>query len=434
MGLSPFQKNLSYFAIDLDKISRERVDFAGWLLREVFHLIDKREIATLPTQVFPVSKASDAFRHMAQAKHVGKIAITMKDADASFELSSRTITFQADGTYLITGGLGDLGITFAKWLASLGARQIVLVGRNQPSEVAQKVIDDLRSSDVNVLAVQADVTNIDQLSALFAQIKTTMHPLKGVIHAAGLLADGTILQMDRERFSQALAPKVLGAWNLHTLTADEPLDFFILFSSIAAVLGTPAQVNYAAGNAFLDALARYRRAQDLPALSINWGPWSEIGLASSEAIRGQRLWQQGLKSISPSQGLDAMSMVMAQAIPQIGVMPFDARKWCSAQPAAANSSLFKDMLKQMTVEASVKSSPDRNLHEELMAVLSGKQRRVLFENLIREQIAQVLHLAPSRIPIDKPLQTLGINKSLMSIELRNRLEDCLHVTLSATLI
>ena len=277
---------------------------------------------------------------MAQAKHVGKIAITMNDPEACFELSAGAAPVHADGTYLITGGLGDLGLTFAQWLAKLGARHIVLVGRNTPSEKAQGVIDELKSSDVNITAAQVDVTSIDQLSGLFAHIKETMPPLKGVIHAAGLLADGTILQMDRERFVQALAPKVLGAWNLHILTAGQPLDFFILFSSISALLGTPGQVNYAAGNAFLDALARYRHTQGLPALSINWGPWSEIGLASTQTVRGQRLWQQGLMSLSPSQGLDAMSFAMSQGIPQIAVMPLDARKWCAAQPAAASSSLF----------------------------------------------------------------------------------------------
>ena len=250
---------------------------------------------------------------------------------------------------------------------------------------------------------------------------------------AGLLADATIPQMDYERFMQAYAPKTLGTWNLHTLTADQPLDFFILFSSVAAVLGTPGQVNYAAGNAFLDALARLRRAQGLPALSINWGPWGEIGLAAEQTNRGERLTQQGLKSLTPRQGLDAMSLLMAQKKPQVSVMWLDAGKWCMAQPAAAHSSLFKDLLNQIAVTATEKKSAGRNIREEMLAADSGIERRTLFETYLREQVAQVLHLAPARIALDKPLRTLGLD-SLMSIELRNRLEDGLHITLSASLI
>jgi acyl carrier protein len=239
--------------------------------------------------------------------------------------------------------------------------------------------------------------------------------------------------MDYERFMQAHLPKALGAWNLHTLTANQPLDFFILFSSIAAVLGTLGQVNYAAGNAFLDTLARFRRTQGLPALSINWGPWSEIGLAAEQANRGERLMQQGLKSLTSEQGLDAMSILMAQKNPQVGVMWLDVGKWCMAQPSAAHSSLFKDLLNQTVVTTTDKKTIGRNIREELLATDSGMQRRALFETYIREQVAQVLHLAPARIALDKPLRTLGLD-SLMSIELRNRLEDGLHITLSASLI
>ena len=202
------------------------------------------------------------------------------------------------------------------------------------------MIDELKAAGVNVVPAQADVTNLKQLSSAFAQIEKSLPPLKGAIHAAGLLADGTITQMDQERFMLALAPKVMGAWNLHMLTTDKTLDFFVLFSSVATLLGIPGQVNYAAGNAFLDALAGFRHAQNLPATSVNWGPWSEIGLAAKESNRGERLTQQGLKSISPLQGLDAMRLVMHQESPQLSVMSLDARKWCAVQPAAANSSLF----------------------------------------------------------------------------------------------
>lgn len=433
VGLLPFQKNLSYFAIDLDKMSRERPEVMGKILREVFALMEAGEISPLPVQAFPVSKVSEAFRTMAQAKHMGKIAITLEDPQAVFERPAAEVPIHADGTYLITGGLGDLGLTFARWLTERGARHLVLMGRSKPSPEAQKRIDDLIDSGVQVVTAQADVTDLQQLENVFSEIKHTLPALKGVIHAAGLLADATILQMDSQRFKAAYDPKALGAWNLHTLTANQPLDFFILFSSVAATLGMPGQVNYAAGNAFLDALARFRHAQNLPALSINWGPWSEIGLASTQENRGNRLAQQGLRSISPAQGLESMSVLMTQKLPQVSVVDLDTNQWCQAQPAAAQSSLFKELRVQAPAPAKEEKLPGKNIRMELLGVEAGRQRRSLFDTLLREHIAQVLHLPASRIPSDKPLKSLGLD-SLMSIELRNRLEDALGVSLSASLI
>jgi acyl carrier protein len=150
-------------------------------------------------------------------------------------------------------------------------------------------------------------------------------------------------------------------------------------------------------------------------------------------MRGERLVQQGLKGILPSQGLDAMSLVMAQGNPQLGVMSLNAEKWCAAQPATVRSSIFKNLLNQNGTETNKRKTPSKNIRDELLEAEPGRQRRLLFDSHVREYVAQVLHLPASRIPLDKPLKTLGLD-SLMSIELRNRLEDALGLALSATLI
>ena len=180
-----------------------------------------------------------------------------------------------DGTYLLTGGLGDLGLLVAGWLVGRGARNVVLLGRSDPGVEAGAVIAELEQGGARVLVARADVTHESELVRALKELQSELPPVCGVIHAAGMLDDGILMNQSWERFAPVLAPKVQGAWNLHRLTRDLPLDFFVLFSSAASLLGSPGQGNYAAANAFLDALAHHRRGLGLPALSINWGPWPD---------------------------------------------------------------------------------------------------------------------------------------------------------------
>jgi acyl carrier protein len=218
---------------------------------------------------------------------------------------------------------------------------------------------------------------------------------------------------------------------LHALTLNSQLDLFVLFSSVAATLGTPGQGNYAAGNAFLDALAHQRRAQGLPALSINWGPWSEIGLAA-RPDRGRRLSLKGVGSISPKQGLKALERLLKEEATQVVVMPFEAGQWSGLYPASA--SFLSQLLEGAKLGGPINGkAATSSVRESLLAVEPGRRRWAVLETYLREQVAQVLRLAPSRVDPNKPLRTLGID-SLMTLELRNRLEAGLGLTLSATLV
>jgi acyl carrier protein len=207
---------------------------------------------------------------------------------------------------------------------------------------------------------------------------------------------------------------------------DRPLDFFILFSSITAVLGSPGQSNYAAANAFLDALAHHRRARGLPALSINWGPWTRVGLAARLEQSGQEALH-GLHPITPAQGLAALERLLRQPVAQVGVMPFDAAEWTAAYPAAAESNMF---LHLRTRSAAAAPPPD-DLRTALQAAEPG-QRRSIVETYLREQVGHVLRLSPASVDVHAPFQSLGFD-SLMSLELRNALERGLGLTLPAAL-
>jgi NADPH:quinone reductase-like Zn-dependent oxidoreductase/acyl carrier protein len=435
LGLEPFQKNLSYFAIDLDRMARERPGLLGDLFAEVADLLQQGAIRPLPMTVFPVEKTADAFHYMAQARHTGKIVIRLTDQNPMIRYVNLPPTrIHPDATYMITGGLGSLGLTVAGWLVEQGARHLVLVGRSglkNLSPESRQILKGLESLGAHLQIIAADISQEEQVLGLFHQITITMPPLRGVIHAAGVLDDGILLQQNPQRVHSVMAPKANGAWHLHQLTKD--LDFFILFSSVTAPLGSPGQGNYAAANAFLDGLAHYRRSLGLPALSIDWGPWSQIGMAAQRQQGGTQ-GLGGLSTISPKDGLDILNHLLKFDLPQVLATKLDTTTWVNAHPSAGRSSLFTGLL---TASESI-SSPVAKLdvggiRASLLLAEPGRSRRTLLDGFIQEQVAQVLRLSPTRVDIHKPLRTLGMD-SLMTIEFRNRLESSLGVTLSATLV
>jgi acyl transferase domain-containing protein/acyl carrier protein len=332
---------------------------------------------------------------------------------------------EGNGTYLITGGLGGLGLSVAEWMIHRGAKNLALVGRSDPSPEAARIVERIKKSGASIKVARADIADREQAARVFQNVRETMPPLKGIIHAAGILDDGILLNLDQERFEKVIAPKVYGAWNLHTLTAGIPLRLFVLFSSAGSLLGSAGQGNHAAANSFLDALAHYRRAHGLPGLSINWGPWSEVGLAARPNRAGS-LALRGIGHISPATAKDALELLLVQESTQACVMPFDFEQWRQFYPRAAKSSFF-------SLLARGRSRPDSlKIREQALALSPGWARRSFLESHIQEQVSVVLRLARAEIDFDKPLQALGLD-SLRALELRNRLESSTGLVLPATL-
>jgi myxalamid-type polyketide synthase MxaE and MxaD len=247
-----------------------------------------------------------------------------------------------------------------------------------------------------------------------------MPPLRGVIHAAGVLADDFLVQQDWPRFAGVLAAKVSGAWNLHLTTLNRPLDFFVLFSSAAALAGSPGQGNHAAANAFLDALAHYRRGLGLPASSINWGAWAEVG-AAAERKADARVALRGMGSIAPQQGLQVLGHIMSEDYTQVGVMPIDWRQLGSQ----VESSLLADLIRN---EVGAESETEQStLSARTLLAADASDRPRMLEVYLCEQIARVMRLSDaSKLDVRQPINTLGID-SLMAIELRTRVQKDLGV-------
>ena len=336
--------------------------------------------------------------------------------------------FRLDGTYMITGGLGGVGLRTAQWMIEQGVQHLVLVGRREASEETEAILQAMRETGAMICVMKGDVANEEQLEGILAQIRREMPPLRGIFHSAVVLDDSILLQQTHERFLSVMPPKIDGAWNLHRLTLHEPLDYFVLFSSAASLIGSPGQGNYAAANAFMDMLAHYRRQQGYPALCINWGRWGEVGQAMKEN-RGERLDARGFASMKPKEGLAILENLLHQSPPQIGVMSFNLTMWSQFYPNLTRSSLFAHLIEESAGEQ--KNGARSQLTSEILTNLNNGQRQQKLTQYLSEQIARVLGHTSLKLDPQQRLNRLGID-SLMAVELKNRIGSDLNVPITVT--
>ena len=423
IGLRPFQNNLSYFAIDLDRMLRQRPAFIRDLFAELMEYFEAGAYQPLTATTFAMDDIVGAFRYMAQRRNIGKVVISHDRT--SMPATSGTI--HSDATYLITGGLGALGLRVAEGLVARGANHLALLSRRPPAEPALAAIDGWREAGVEVITCQADVADLAALDDALAQVRPKLPPLRGVVHAAGVLDDVLLYDMDLRQLEQAMAPKVDGAWNLHTATLDAPLDFFVMFSSIACLLGSPGQGNYAAGNAFLDGLAQYRNASGLPATSISWGPWAEAGMAAA-AKRSANVTARGLGLIPPTSALNVLMELLNDHPVTVAVMDAD---WDAivCQLPQRKPSLLRDVVAEMARDSSaaVINGADTRFRHELIKA-DGATRKSLLSTYFADELAHIMGIDAADLDVDESLQSFGLD-SLMAMELKNKLESRLQLDL-----
>jgi acyl transferase domain-containing protein/acyl carrier protein len=426
--MAAVRPDVSYFPIYLGNVELEIVQ---QMLRELMDAFASKRLTPLPLRRFTLNEAADAFRYMAQAKHIGKIVISVEEGTAG-------PCVRDDASYLITGGLGALGLHLARQLVDRGARHLMLAGRSGPSPEAAQAISELEAAGADVFTAQADVSREPDVAALLATIHERMPPLAGIIHAAGVLDDGVLAEQTWPRFANVLVPKLAGAWNLHRLTEGLPLDFFVMFSSMASLLGGPGQGSYAAANAFLDALAHHRRARGLPALSINWGPWAGIGMAAGADERDHRRWREGgLGLIQPREAMAMLEPLLKNqpAVAQLAVLPIDWATLLRRFPSGQEPRFFSELAASLSQVRRTAPSPAarRSLAQELESVAPGR-RRALLEARLRAEAVKVLGLAPeAQLDPRRPLREIGLD-SLMAVELRNAVAEALGRTLPSTLL
>lgn len=435
IGLLPFQDNLSYFAIDLDRMLRQKPAVIRQLFAEVMQHFDSGAYKPPIFTQFEADQTIGAFRYMSQRKNTGKIVVSFEQSPDQIQQESQAgrpaqqslsqDLVSPDGTYLVTGGLGALGMHVTEWLVQQGARSIALLSRRAPSDETVEKLAQFQRRGVQVFACQADVTDPAALQSAVSRILESHPPFRGVIHAAGVLADGAIADMTLEQFERAAGPKIQGAWNLHQVLGDQPLDFFVMFSSVASILGSPGQANYAAGNALLDGLVHYRRAQGQPATTINWGPWAGSGMATDEG-RDEAIQSHGMACMPANQGLYWLERLLRENVDQVTVMDVDWEAF-TALLGTRRPTLLQDLCVVDDRSGNVRIQVDQAFREEVFQA-DMPTRQQLVQTYIQTELARIMGVEVVSLEVDEPLSSFGID-SLLALELKNNLESRLAFTL-----
>ena len=425
IGLRPFKNCLTYIAIDLARqISPARFKV---LVAKVKRLVDQDIIKPLPHAVFPVTRAQEAFRHMAQGRHIGKLVLNFdsQSAIAEPELDRSKGSFSSNGTYLITGGTRGFGLEVAEFLANRGARHLVLVSRSGKSvEESSATLAAIKATGAKVELKACDVSSREELRSLLSTIRTKGSQLKGIFHGAMVLEDEVLTRMTPSQFEAVIGPKTLGAWNLHQQTLKDSLDHFVLFSSISVLVGNPGQANYVAANAFLDSLAGYRRQKGKPGLSIAWDRLNESGYAARTEGLAEHFERLGWKGLTNREAMRGLELLLNNKAEHMAVSNVDWSIWQSAAGLSAQIPYYEKLISEDSSAGSGEDLAER-VRQQFFAA-PADQRVELVEGFIIEQVAKVLRISPNRLSKTKPLNEQGLD-SLMAVELFGVLENQLGV-------
>ncbi len=430
IGLRPFRNNISYFGVDADQLMQERPDLTRRLFAELMELFSGGVLHPLPYTVFEANDIVSAFRYMQQAKQIGKIVVTYHQPihrrQCMIKPDKQVLELDPDASYLVTGGLGGFGMKTAQWLAAKGARHLVLASRSGPkSAEAKHCIAQLEKQGVRIHAAACDVTDTEALSVLMRHIDENMPALKGIVHAAMVIDDGLVRNMDADQIRRVLAPKVLGALNLHEMTQHLQLDYFILFSSATTLFGNPGQGNYVAANASLEALARNRRASGLVATCVRWGAIDDAGfLARNEAIKDALQSRMGGSALNSAVALNALESMLLADRSGLGVLELDWRALARFLPAA-HSAKYSEMA-QNDPDADADNCEDI---QQLLAELSDEELQGAVVGMIKHEVGEILRVAPEKIDENRSIYDMGLD-SLMGVELVLALESRFGIRMS----
>ncbi|WP_342110353.1 SDR family NAD(P)-dependent oxidoreductase [Methylobacterium sp. SI9] len=425
IGLRPFRRNLSYFGVDLDQVIQHQGDDGARMFREVMALFNDGGLKPLPYQPFTAAETSDAFRLMQQSGHIGKIVISPPKAGTIMKDTAKPFTVSETGVHLLTGGLGGFGLEAARWLIDRGAKHLVLAGRKgAATDEAKAIVAELSARGVTVEAKAVDITSRASVDRLLAEIEQKGKKLAGVLHAAAVLQDGLISNIDAAALDAVIGPKVIGAQHLDAATRDRSLDYFVLFSSATTFIGNPGQGSYVAANGFMEGLARQRRRRGLPALAVAWGAIGDVGmLARNKAVMEGLAGRVGVTPMEARRCLDLMAEALGSqgASPDEAVIAIAAMHWGKARErlATMRSPSYAELGSDQQAEAGGVQAIN------IGALLKGGDLdsvRKTVSDAIVEDIARILRLPKDDISRVRQLSEIGLD-SLMGVELGASLQE-----------
>lgn len=417
LGLFPFRRNLSLYAVDLALLTHSHPHTVRRLLKTVYQHTVEGTLPVPQTTHYPIHDAAVAIRLVGGAGHTGKVVLDVPRTGEGVAVvpPEQVRTSRPDGAYLVTGGLGGLGLFLAGELAAAGCGRIVLNSRSTPSPHATRVIERLRAAGADIQVECGDIADAATAHRVVAVATASGLPVRGVLHAAAVVEDATLANVTDELIDRCWAPKVHGAWNIHRATAAQPLEWFCLFSSAAALVGSPGQGAYAAANSWLDAFAHWRRAQGLPATSIAWGAWAEIGRATALA--------EGTgAAIAPAEGARAFQTLLRYGRAYSGYAPIMGTPWLTA---FAQRSRFAEAF-----HATGQNQPATGKFLAELGSLPREEWPRTVRRLVSDQISLLLRRT---IDPDRPLSDYGLD-SLGNLELRTRIETETGIRVSPTKI
>jgi polyketide synthase 5 len=412
----PFRRNMSFYGVDLALMCSTHPDQVRELLNTVYRLTAKGVLPHPQATHYPLTEAAAAIRAMSAAEHTGKLILSVPRVGHSTVVvpPEQARVFRRDGSYIVTGGLGGLGLFLAAKMADAGAGRIVLNSRSAPKPAAMAEIERMRAQGTEVEVITGDIALAGTVDRLVAEATVSGLPVRGVLHAAAVVEDAILTNISGELIERDWAPKVYGAWHLHRATATQPLDWFCSFSSAAALIGSPGQGAYAAANSWLDAFTQWRRSQGLPASAVAWAAWDEIGA-------GKHLAQSGTTAmINPEEGAYAFEALLRHNRAYAGYSPVAGAPWLT--DLAARSPFGGEFAS--STDHSVETSGLRaELHSLPREEWSPRVRR-----LVTEHLALILR---SSVDPDRPIMEYGLD-SLGHLELRTRLESETGVRVRST--
>jgi polyketide synthase 5 len=414
LGLFPFRRNLAFHGVDLGLMSHSHPERFHDLLDTVYRLTGDGVLPMPESTHYPLIEAATAIRAMSAAEHTGKLVLDVPRTEPTRVAVPPGLVrvFRPDGSYIITGGLGGLGLFLAEKLAAAGCGRIVLNSRSEPGEEALATIEMIRAGGTDIVVECGDIADRPTADRLVAAATITGLPLRGVLHAAAVVEDATLVNITDGLLDRDWRPKVYGAWNLHEATVDGPLDWFCSFSSAASLIGSPGQGAYAAANSWLDAFSHWRKSQGLPASSIAWGAWGEVGRATALAADTDT-------AIAPDEGAYAFESMLRHDRAYAGYAPLIGTPWLTT---FAQRSKFAEMFKSSAQGAKGSSKLRAELSELPIEEWPGRLRK-----LLSEQIGLLLRRS---VDPDRPLSEYGLD-SLGTLELRTRVESETGIRISA---